>query len=180
VSIPTPTPVLADVLAPGMEVVFCGTAVGDASKRRGAYYAGPGNKFWQVLAEFGFTDRILKPEEYSLLPRYRIGLTDIAKSAHGADARLRAADFDADSLAARILGSSPLALAFNGKRAACEFFRLRSTSQVAVGRHLQKIGSTAIYVLPSTSGGARRYGSPEPWAQLARDLGLGRGPQAGA
>ena len=33
--------VLRDVLTPGLCIVFCGTAVGSASARRQAYYAGP-------------------------------------------------------------------------------------------------------------------------------------------
>jgi TDG/mug DNA glycosylase family protein len=45
--------VLPDLLQLGLKVVFCGTAVGDQSARRGAYYAGPGNQFWNILAETG-------------------------------------------------------------------------------------------------------------------------------
>jgi len=40
--------VLPDVLTPGLQVVFCGTAAGTASAKRGAYYAGPGNQFWPM------------------------------------------------------------------------------------------------------------------------------------
>ena len=36
--------VLPDVLAPGLRIVFCGTAVGVTSAQLGAYYARPGNK----------------------------------------------------------------------------------------------------------------------------------------
>lgn len=42
-------PVLDDVLAPNLRVVFCGTAVGVRSAARGHYYAGPGNDFWRLL-----------------------------------------------------------------------------------------------------------------------------------
>ena len=38
---PRSAPILPDVLAPGLRVVFCGTAPGTASARAGAYYAGP-------------------------------------------------------------------------------------------------------------------------------------------
>ena len=47
--------VLPDVLVPGLAVVFCGSAVGAASARRRAYYAGPGNAFWRTLSEVGLT-----------------------------------------------------------------------------------------------------------------------------
>ena len=41
--------VLPDVLERGLKVVFCGTALGPTSAQVGAYYAGPGNQFWDVL-----------------------------------------------------------------------------------------------------------------------------------
>ena len=47
--------VLSDLLAPGLAVVFVGTAVGTTSAVRQAYYAGPGNKFWRIVAETGLT-----------------------------------------------------------------------------------------------------------------------------
>jgi TDG/mug DNA glycosylase family protein len=37
---------LPNVLGPGLDVVFCGTAAGDRSAAFGCYYAGPGNKFY--------------------------------------------------------------------------------------------------------------------------------------
>ena len=43
-----PAPVLPDVLMPGLRVVFCGYAPGTASAHAGAYYAGPGNRFWST------------------------------------------------------------------------------------------------------------------------------------
>ena len=41
--------ILPDVLGPNLKVVFCGTAAGAVSAKRRAYYAGPGNKFWQTI-----------------------------------------------------------------------------------------------------------------------------------
>lgn len=37
--------ILPDRLGPGLRVVFCGTAAGAVSARKGHYYAGPGNLF---------------------------------------------------------------------------------------------------------------------------------------
>lgn len=42
-------PVPPDLLAPHLRLVFCGTAAGNVSAARGAYYAGPGNQFWPIL-----------------------------------------------------------------------------------------------------------------------------------
>src|SRR3546814_13773735 len=54
---PSRAPVLPDVLAPGLRLVFCGSAAGRKSAELGAYYAGPGNKFWPTLYEIGLTPR---------------------------------------------------------------------------------------------------------------------------
>ena len=59
--------VLPDLLAPGLVTVFCGSAVGAASARIGAPYAGPGNKFWPMLAETGLTPRRFAPGEFRAL-----------------------------------------------------------------------------------------------------------------
>ena len=50
-------PILPDVLAPGLKVVFCGLTAGSAAAAAGAYYAGPGNWFWPLLFEVGLTTR---------------------------------------------------------------------------------------------------------------------------
>ena len=62
--------VLPDVLERGLKVVFCGTAVGPTSAQVGAYYAGPGNQFWDVLFRLGVTPRWLRPDEFKTLLGY--------------------------------------------------------------------------------------------------------------
>ena len=80
--------VLPDVLTSGLRVVFCGTQAGAASARRGAYYAGPGNKFWKTLFETGLIPEPLGPSDFRELPRYGIGFTDVAKGTSGPDTAL--------------------------------------------------------------------------------------------
>src|SRR4051812_44186349 len=81
---------LPDVLAPGLNVVFCGTAAGAVSAARGCYYAHPQNKFWRALHLSGLTPRLLAPEEFAALPSFGLGLTDIAKTVCGMDNQLPA------------------------------------------------------------------------------------------
>ena len=69
-------------------IVFCGTAAGSVSAARGAYYAHPQNKFWRILYDVRLTPRLLRPEEYLELPRWGLGLTDIAKNVSGMDREL--------------------------------------------------------------------------------------------
>lgn len=160
----TASSVLPDVLAPHLAVVFCGTAVGSASARRGAYYAGPGNRFWPTLFKVGLTSLLLRPEEFTKLPRFGLGLTDLAKIVSGSDASLAREQFDCERLRTSILAFGPRLLGFNGKRAA-EVFLGRS---VAYGAQPEAIGPTQIFVLPSTSGAARGFWDVDVWHDLAR------------
>lgn len=154
---------LPDVLAPGLKVVFCGSAAGSVSARRGAYYAGPGNRFWSALHASGLTPRLLAPEEFATLPAYGLGLTDMAKHYAGADAGIRQGDEDPAGLRAKVLTYRPRVLAFAGKRPA----RALLGHSPGYGRQDARLGDAVIWVLPSPSGAARRWWSLDPWCALA-------------
>ena len=64
-----------DILAPGLRVVFCGINPGKSSAHTGFHFAHPGNRFWKVIYQAGFTDRLLKPEEEQQLLDTRCGIT---------------------------------------------------------------------------------------------------------
>jgi TDG/mug DNA glycosylase family protein len=155
-------PILPDLLGPGLPLVFCGSAAGTASARAGAYYAGPGNVFWEALYQVGLTPELLFPGEFRRLPEFGIGLTDLCKVRHGSDAEI-GADYDVDRLRAAIAEAEPARLAFNGKSAA------QAALEAAVGYGVQEeaIGGAEVWVLPSTSGRARRFWKIEPWRELA-------------
>jgi TDG/mug DNA glycosylase family protein len=156
--------ILPDILKPGLRVVFCGTAPGTASARAGAYYAGPGNSFWEALYATGLTPELLAPEAYARLPEFGIGLTDICKVSHGSDAEVGTTEFDLARLEAGIGAAEPTRLAFNGKNAA----RGALERQVAYGLQEERIGGAELWVLPSTSGRARRFWDLAPWEELAQ------------
>ncbi len=161
------TSVLPDLLRPGLRVVFCGTAAGTASARAGAYYAGPGNAFWKALHTVGLTPIQLEPAEFERLPEFGIGLTDICKVLHGSDEEVGTVEFDVDGLRARIAAAEPANLAFNGKNAA----RGALERDVEFGPQEEQLGGAAVWVLPSTSGAARRYWDISPWRDLAATCG---------
>ena len=52
-----------DVIAPGLEVLFCGINPGLYSAYTGHHFARPGNRFWPAVHAGGFTPRLLKPSE---------------------------------------------------------------------------------------------------------------------
>jgi TDG/mug DNA glycosylase family protein len=160
------TEVLRDVLEPGMRVVFCGTAAGTASAKARSYYAGPGNAFWRTLHLTGLTPVQLAPAEFGRLPEYGIGLTDICKVRYGSDEEVGTGEFDVSGLQARLAQVEPANLAFNGKNAA----RGALERDVDFGPQEEQLGGARVWVLPSTSGAARRHWSAEPWEGLARAL----------
>lgn len=109
---------LQDHLAPDLAILFCGTAAGHRSAALGHYYAGPGNKFWGLLADTGMTPRRLRPDEDHLLPSFGLGLTDLAKGVAGMDHEIPKSAFAPQSLAHLINQWLPRALAFTSLTAA--------------------------------------------------------------
>lgn len=160
-------PVLPDLLRPGLRLVFCGTAPSTRSAALGAYYAGPGNKFWRTIHAVGLTPRLLAPADWRMLDALDIGFTDMAKAHFGMDRDLPSGAFDSPRLQSMIALNQPRVLAFNGKAAAKVFF---ATAAVEYGRQNARIGRTEIWVLPSTSGAASGSWSMEPWQELADSL----------
>ena len=156
--------VLPDLLAPGLKVVFCGTAAGAESAKRRAYYAGINNKFWRTLHEIGLTPRQINPSDYPLLLQFGIGLTDIAKTYSGADSGLRQGHFDRSGLRLKIEKYTPRAFAFNSKEAAKKFYK---TNKIEYGQQLETVGATTMFVLPSTSGAASGPWDVTYWQELS-------------
>jgi TDG/mug DNA glycosylase family protein len=158
---------LPDVLTPGLAIVFCGTAAGQNSAVCGAYYAGPGNGFWPTLHAVGLTPRRFAPADFTILPTLGLGMTDLAKYRAGNDDVLHTIDFDVPAFVAKIREYAPRAIAFNGKRAAAVYYGC-STRAVSYGVQPSNIGTTSVWVLPSTSASARAYWDLEPWDAVAR------------
>ena len=163
----TRTPRLPDLLAPGLDLVICGSAAGARSAAVGLPYAHPGNRFWRTLHKVGLTPRLLRPEEFPELLGHGIGLTDMAKYYAGGDAGIRRADDDPQAVRRKIEACRPRVLAFNGKRAATRFFG----RPVAYGPQGETAGGAAAFALPSTAGLASGYWDEAPWRELARFLG---------
>jgi len=142
--------VLPDVLKPGLNVVFCGTAAGAVSARRGAYYAHPQNRFWRVLFDVGLTARLLKPEEYRDALAFGIGLTDIAKHVSGMDRELppgSLGDAACAALTVKIEAVQPKLIAFTSLTAGRRYLGRAA----GFGEQRERIGSTRVWLLPSPS-----------------------------
>lgn len=156
---------LPDYLDYGLDVVFCGTAVGERSAAEGHYYSQPGNLFWSTLHRVGLTPIQLLPRHDVTITAYGLGLTDLIKGHVGNDADLDKTMYDIERLKDKILGCAPRFIAFLGKNAAANYSG-SDTSNVPYGLQQLAIGQTQVFVLPSTSGKARRHWNEEAWHEL--------------
>ncbi|MGO9418021.1 mismatch-specific DNA-glycosylase [Roseiarcus sp.] len=163
-----PPHVLPDVIRSGLKIVFCGTAAGTVSARRGAYYAHPQNKFWRTLFAVGLTPRLMSAEEYRVLSEFGLGLTDLMKSVSGMDHELPRDALNAEARAAlteKIGVAQPKLLAFTSLAAGRGFLGRAAT----FGDSGARIGETRIWVLPSPSPAAHWNFDQSWWRRLAED-----------
>jgi TDG/mug DNA glycosylase family protein len=157
--------VLPDIISRRTVVLFCGSAAGQVSARQRAYYANKGNQFWQALHEVGLTVKELKPRHYHQVMRYGLGLTDLAKRVAGMDHRVNDSDLDRSRLFRLVRRYRPLIIAFNGKRSA-ELFVGRKLNYGLVPS--KAVHGARMFVLPSTSGAARRHWDIRHWKRLSK------------
>ena len=153
-----------DLLAPGLDLVFCGTAPSPASFKARAYYANPGNSFWPTLHAVGLIPERFTPQRYPELLAYRIGLTDLNKTEIGSDHELTPAAMDAGSLHAKLRKYRPAAVAFTSKNAASLALGIKLP---AYGRQVELLEGAVVFVLASPSGRARSFWTIAPWKQAA-------------
>src|SRR5450432_2529228 len=75
------TRTVPDVIAPDLDVLFCGINPGLYTAAVGHHFARPGNRFWPALWAAGITPRLLSPfEERELLP-LGYGITNVVQRA---------------------------------------------------------------------------------------------------
>ena len=161
---------LPDVLAPDLEIVFCGINPGFRSAAAGHHFANPRNDFWRLLADAGLTPRQLEPSEQLELPRYGIGVTNAAARTTRGSGDLRRADFAgaADRLAGIATELRPRVIAFVGKEA----YRGAFGERPRLGLQERRLCETRLFVLPSTSpaNAAVPYFERLRWFSALREL----------
>ncbi|SFL14794.1 G/U mismatch-specific DNA glycosylase [Geodermatophilus ruber] len=162
---------LRDVIAPGLDVLFCGINPSLLSAARGHHFARPGNRFWPALHLAGLTPRRLAPEEDGELPRYGLGVTNLVDRPTRAAAELDPVELRAGAvaLAELVARYRPRVLAVLGITAWRRAFdRPRATT----GPQPERIGGAATWVVPNPSGLNAHHQLPD----LARIYGQLRGP----
>src|ERR1700753_3283266 len=66
-----------DLLAPGLDVIFCGINPASTAAADGHNFSNRSNRFWTVLHRAGFTDECLRPEDERRLLGYGCGITAV-------------------------------------------------------------------------------------------------------
>lgn len=150
---------VADVVAPGLDVLFCGINPGLYSGATGHHFARPGNRFWPALHLSGFTDRLLQPYEEAALLDHGLGITNLV-----ARATAQAGELTGDELrrggrrlVRKLHDHRPRFVAVLGVTA----FRTAFDSPAAgVGPQDESVGETRLWVLPNPSGLNAHYQLP--------------------
>ena len=142
---------IADVIAPGLRVLFCGINPGLYSGATGHHFARPGNRFWPALHAAGFTPRRFEPAEQGELVEYGLGITNLvaratARADELTDDELREG---ATILARKIKQYEPRLLAVVGITAYRTAFGHRGAR---IGLQDELIGDANVWVLPNPSG----------------------------
>ena len=147
------------MLAPGLDVVFCGINPGRFSDAAAAHFANPRNDFWRLLHAAGFTPRLYDPSEQFALLELGAGITNAAYRTTPGSGDLRARDFAGSAARLASLASElrPRVIGFVGKEAYRGAFGVRAEH----GLQERRLAETALFVLPSTS----PANAAVPWAE---------------
>src|SRR6476469_7005748 len=108
-----------DILAKGLDVVFCGINPASTAVLEGHNFSNRSNRFWLVLHLAGFTDVRLAPQEERRILDYGCGITAVVRRATQKASDVSPEEFRQarPDFEARMRHHAPRALAFLGKRA---------------------------------------------------------------
>jgi len=140
-----------DIIAPGLDVLFCGINPGLYSAAIGCHFGHPGNRFWKAMHQAGFTDRLLSPYEQEQLIASGCGVTNLVTRATARAAELSAEELRAGraALEQKIRRFRPESVAVLGIGAYRTGF---SQAKAPVGPQPEKLAGALLWVLPNPSG----------------------------
>jgi TDG/mug DNA glycosylase family protein len=142
---------IPDVIAPGLDVLFCGINPGLYSAATGWHFARPGNRFWPALAAAGFTRTVLHPSQRAELLASGLGITNLVARGTATAAELKDDELRAGRrrLERKVRRFRPRAVAIIGVGA----YRTAFDRPLATfGRQVETLNGAMLWVLPNTSG----------------------------
>jgi len=161
---------LPDVVADGLDILFCGINPSLMSAARGHHFARPGNRFWPALHLAGLTPRRLTPDEDRQVLHYGMGITNIVARPTRAAAELSVAELreGAAALAELVERYRPRVLAVLGVTAWRTAFE---QPKAGLGLQPERVGGAETWVAPNPSGLNAHHQLPDlarAYAELRR------------
>lgn len=155
-----------DVIAPGLDVLFCGINPGLYTAAVGHHFARPGNRFWPALHASGFTPRVLAPHEERALLALGCGITNVVDRATATADEVTAEELAEGGrrLVAKVTRERPRYLAVLGIGAYRSAF---ARPRAKLGLQPETIAETRLWVLPNPSGLNAAYSAKELARMLA-------------
>lgn len=144
-------PLLADLLAKDLKVIFCGINPGLKSAFDGHHFSGRSNRFWRVLHQAGFTPYEIQPLNDATILDFGYGLTTaVARATVRAD-ELSKHEFASsiETFKAKMEHFRPKYIAFLGKPA---YMAFSGKKQIAWGLQDETFSGAKVWVLPNPSG----------------------------
>lgn len=142
---------VANVITPGLKVLFCGINPGLYTAAVGHHFARPGNRFWPAIYRAGYTPYQFEPYEESKLLQFGYGITNVVARATNAAADLTKEELVEGGRALRETVSEfkPRLLAVLGIGAYRAAF---GKPRAHVGLQKLVVSTTNVWVLPNPSG----------------------------
>lgn len=149
-----------DLVAPGLNVVFCGINPGLYTAAIGHHFGRPGNRFWKVIHLAGFTERQVSPFDERSLLDVGVGITNLVPRATAAASELTPLELRegvqrVEALACKF---APRYVAFLGMLA---YRGATGRRTAALGLQPERMCESRLWLLPNPSGLQARYQMPE-------------------
>lgn len=159
---------VADVIRPGLDVLFVGINPGLYTAAVGHHFARPGNRFWPALHASGFTPRLLSPYDEQMLLTYGIGIANVVNRTTVNAQELTKAEIvrGGRALAAKVRRYAPRTVAILGLTT----YRIAfDTPKATLGPQPETFAGAALWVLPNPSG-LNAHFKPADFARMFRQL----------
>jgi TDG/mug DNA glycosylase family protein len=151
--IPAALPPLRDRIRSDVRVLFVGINPGIRSSLTGHHFAGFSNRFWKLLYEARLVPERIEYRDDVRLPEWGYGVTNIVPRPTPGIDTLRPEEYVAGRarLRRKVFRYRPAVVALVGVTVFRALFPERRGA-VRLGLQREKIGDTAVFVLPNPSG----------------------------
>jgi TDG/mug DNA glycosylase family protein len=140
-----------DILATGLNVIFCGINPAATAEISGHNFSTPSNRFWTALHLAGFTTVRLAPHNERRLLDHKCGITAVVRRPTRRASEVSAQEFRQvrPEFEERMRRFAPRSIAFLGKRAYAAMLGVRD---VRWGNQPASIDNITTWILPNPSG----------------------------